>query len=133
MGAIRDAAVPGLVEALRNPERYVRLVAAWTLGEIGDVAAVPGLLEALCDPEPDVRETAVLALGKIEYAAVASALAGDDPQARTALAEQLEAQAQWAEDGESAGSPYLALTTHLRTLLTRLREGDGDEVPGDAG
>jgi hypothetical protein len=39
---------------------------------------------------------------------------------RAALAQQLEAQAQWAEDGEAAGSPYLALAATLRTLAARL-------------
>ena len=43
---------------------------------------------------------------------------------QAALAQQLEEQARWAEDGEAEGSPYLALAAHLRTLMARLEGGD---------
>jgi hypothetical protein len=52
-------------------------------------------------------------------AAVSQALVADY---WTAFAEYFEAQAQWAEDDEPDGSPYLALATHLRALAARLVE-----------
>lgn len=52
-------------------------------------------------------------------AAVAQALADVDNE-RNAFAAQLEADARWAEDGEAAGSPYLALAAHLRALAAQL-------------
>jgi hypothetical protein len=54
-------------------------------------------------------------------AAVAQALT-DPGSDRAALAAQLEARAQWAEDGEAEGSPYLALAAHLRALAAQLLE-----------
>jgi hypothetical protein len=62
--------------------------------------------------------------------AVASALAEGDAESRAALAEQLEAQAQWAEEGEEEGSPYLALAPYLRELAARLREQSRSSAPG---
>jgi hypothetical protein len=56
--------------------------------------------------------------------AVVHALAGDDDAQRAALIDQLEAQARWAEDGESESSPYLALAAHLRALKARLEPGE---------
>jgi hypothetical protein len=39
---------------------------------------------------------------------------------RAALVAQLEAQAQWAEAGEEAGSPYIDLAARLRALAAGL-------------
>ncbi len=52
-------------------------------------------------------------------AAVATALA-DASSDRAGLAQQLEARARWAEDGEHEGSPYLALAARLRVLAAQL-------------
>jgi HEAT repeat protein len=65
-----EAAVPGLIEALKNDE-----VAYWAcvvLREIGPAAkaAVPALAEKLKDPRPDIRLQAVLALGAMHEAAL---------------------------------------------------------------
>jgi hypothetical protein len=65
-------------------------------------------------------------------AAVTSALAGADTEAHAALAEQLEQQAQWAENGEEPDSPYLDLAVHLRGLIAQLWVGNADDAPGDA-
>ena len=36
--------------------------------------------------------------------------------------------ASWAEDGEAAGSPYLALATHLRALAAQLTATDAEDT-----
>ena len=58
----------GRILADRKLER--RYVAAWALGEIGDLAGVPALLVALDDPNHEVRRYATRALIKINRAAV---------------------------------------------------------------
>ena len=56
LGHIGDrAAVPGLIEALRDERERVRWEAAWSLGRIGDARAVPHLIDALDDESHDVR------------------------------------------------------------------------------
>lgn len=45
---------------------------------------------------------------------------------RNAFAEEIEARAGWAEDGEAAGSPYLALAVHLRALAAQLTAIDAE-------
>lgn len=60
-------------------------------------------------------------------------MTGADTQTRTVLAEQLEQQAQQAEAAQEAGSPSLALAAHLRALIARLRERDGNNAPGRVG
>jgi HEAT repeat protein len=76
LGQIGSTAVPGLLEALRDPDWGVRLAAVGALGQIGDAAAVPGLLKALRDLNPSVRTDAAQALGRIVT-----------PEARAAVAE----------------------------------------------
>ncbi len=70
--------VPALIEDLKDPEWFVRAVAAEGLGRIGPAAkaAVPALIEALKDPEWYVRSGAARALGQIgpESKAVVPAL-----------------------------------------------------------
>lgn len=60
-------AVPGLIEALKNPSRETRQLAAGTLADIGPSAsdAVPALTKALEDEDAGVRETAEYALKEI--------------------------------------------------------------------
>lgn len=60
-------AVPGLEEAMRDPESGVRSRAARALGLIGRPAgkAVPALTTALSDPHREVRQAAAEALGRI--------------------------------------------------------------------
>lgn len=53
--AIGRAAVPPLIEALKDEDYLMRWEAAKTLGEIGDPATAPALVKALEDEDFDVR------------------------------------------------------------------------------
>jgi HEAT repeat protein len=59
------AALPLLIEALKNKHYLVRWEAAKALGEIGDPQAAPALVEALEDEEFDVRWLAAEGLIKL--------------------------------------------------------------------
>ena len=70
IGPAAEAAVPALIEALKDEDSNVRGSAADALGKIGP-AAVPALIEALRDDDSDVRYTAA-ALARIGPAAEAA-------------------------------------------------------------
>ena len=67
LSAIGSPAVPNLVEALEEPDWWVRSAAADTLGDIGFASemAVQKLTDCLCDPSEWVRRNAAEALGTI--------------------------------------------------------------------
>lgn len=67
LGRIGAAAVPALVQALRNPDLQVRHKAIEVLGRMGDeaAAAVPDLIPLLDDPDPQIRKSAARTLGQI--------------------------------------------------------------------
>ena len=71
LGKVGPAAVPALIEALRDNSSYVRWAAVAVLGEMSTTAAdaVPPLIEALRGDDKDVRWAAVGALGKVGPAA----------------------------------------------------------------
>ncbi|MCU7242198.1 MAG: HEAT repeat domain-containing protein, partial [Microcystis aeruginosa WS75] len=60
-----ETAIPGLLKALEDSDKYVRRKAAEALGNIGSETAIPGLLKALEDSDRYVRAKAVEALGNI--------------------------------------------------------------------
>jgi len=68
LGKVGPAAVPALVQALKDANAEVRGLSAFMLGEIGPAAkdAVPALTEALEDADWAVRFNAQEALRKIE-------------------------------------------------------------------
>jgi hypothetical protein len=68
--------VPALVEALRDPDYYVRGNAAWSLERFGAQAkaAIPALLKTLADPDIYVRKHATNALKTIDSEALAEAV-----------------------------------------------------------
>lgn len=88
-----SAAVPGLLDALRDENASVRTAAVKSLGDIGDPVAVHELLNTLVkDLSGDVRWQASAALGKIGTAAVPglmSALRDEDWKVRRSAAEAL--------------------------------------------
>lgn len=69
-----DAAVPYLLDALRDPEREVRIWAVWCLKQIPGSLATPPLLEARTDTDSGVRRQAVDALAHREGSNVTAAL-----------------------------------------------------------
>src|SRR3954454_2009908 len=60
-----EAAIDGLVAALKDTDPGVRRQAAAALGQAGNRRAVPGLIELLKDAMPEVRQRAVSALADI--------------------------------------------------------------------
>jgi hypothetical protein len=76
-------------------------------------------LAALDTPPPSTSQQIADITAHFE-AAVAAALA-EPISDRTALLQQLEERAHWAETGEAAGSPFLALAAHLRALAGQLK------------
>lgn len=64
LGVQAESAVPALLELLHDPEPYVAMEAARSLGAIGS-ASVPGLVKALGDPDAVVRQAAAFGLGQI--------------------------------------------------------------------
>jgi HEAT repeat protein len=65
LGELKEpAAVPGLVEALRDENENVRREAAYALLRIGR-QALPRLLKSLDDADPDMRAAAIKVLGRM--------------------------------------------------------------------
>jgi HEAT repeat protein len=97
MGPKASAAVPLLIEALRDMDRDTHLAAASALGDIGPAAstAVPHLGRAVKDGDVAVRRTAAYALGRIGPAAKAAvpdlieALKDKDEYTRSSAAQAL--------------------------------------------
>lgn len=85
LGEIGEAALEGVLTALRTGGERVRWGAAIALGKIGGERAVEALIGALCDPDDDVRLRAAAALADIGEAAVPrliAALGADDDRLR---------------------------------------------------
>jgi HEAT repeat protein len=60
-----EAAIPGLLQALKHPDFSVRESAVEALGQLGSEATIPGLLQALGDPDSNFRWRAAAALGQL--------------------------------------------------------------------
>ena len=69
IGAAAKDAIPQLVVSLNDPDKNVRLAAAYALSQIRVKEAVPHLVDLLKDPDKDVHLAAVVALGQIGAAA----------------------------------------------------------------
>lgn len=67
LGKHAVAAVPALVECLKDPSVHMRKMAALGLGEIGEPIdlVVPALYDALSDTEASVRRRAAVALTEV--------------------------------------------------------------------
>ncbi|NWF80723.1 MAG: tetratricopeptide repeat protein [Chloroflexi bacterium] len=99
--------------------RAAELFAALGLDDYADHAR-----RAAEGPPPETREQQIARLTAEAEAATSAALATADAD-RGALADQLEAQARWAAEGEPEGSPYLALAARLHELAAHLRAAAG--------
>lgn len=86
----------GVLEQLHHADRVVRLLAAWSLGEMGDPGAVPTLQAALAaEQDASVRLAILRALfecGDRSPALVGAALRSDDPEVRERVAQVLAGQ-----------------------------------------
>ena len=60
-----EAAIDGLVAALKDSDAHVRARAASALGDIGERTAVEPLIALIRDADVDVRSRAISALGEI--------------------------------------------------------------------
>lgn len=58
LGAIGKPAISALLEAIKDNNRFVRRIAAYSLSRISDISCVPTLVEALIDEYDDVRNKA---------------------------------------------------------------------------
>ncbi|MEZ6017209.1 MAG: HEAT repeat domain-containing protein [Planctomycetota bacterium] len=68
LGDTRDPAVAvHVVPMLKDPNLWVRMVAAEVLGKVGDVSSVPALIDALEDERTAVREHALFALQALTH------------------------------------------------------------------
>ncbi len=76
LGKMGAAAVPGLMNALRDEDWKVRRSAAEALWGMAEPAAVPGLMEALCDKNDVVRQAASGALEAMGVVAVPGLIEG---------------------------------------------------------
>ena len=87
-----EAAIDGLLIALKDPDPGVRRYSADALGRLRASRAVPALIDAVHDPQPDVRFEAITALGSIgdrrAIGAITAALHDPDECARS--------KAEWA-------------------------------------
>jgi hypothetical protein len=91
------AAIPGLIESLKDPDTFVRANAAITLGFLREDphAVVPALVQTLQDPEGRVARSAAKALGRMQTDATAAipnllqAAQSPDPQMRTVALDAL--------------------------------------------
>lgn len=94
IGPPARAAVPALLQALRDPDEGFEWEAAGALGRIGD-DALPGLLQAMNEPKPATRRAAAYALGDMRaspaetVSVLVKALHDADPGVRTSAAGSL--------------------------------------------
>lgn len=74
LGRIGASAIPYLQQALRSPDRHVKMQAVQVLARMGSDAkpAVNDLIPLLDDPDPEVRKETVRTLGRIGPEAAAA-------------------------------------------------------------
>lgn len=110
------ASASRLVELIQDPEYFVRVAAARSLGMLGATETLPRLREYLGHATPEVRKSAVYAIGWMKHdgaeipgscaAEMASALDDPDRQIAQAAAWALEQFAEgedWPDDETRIG------------------------------
>jgi HEAT repeat protein len=125
--AIGKAAVPSLIEALKNSNTLMRWEAAKALGEIGDPGTAPALVKALEDEEFDVRWLAAEALIKMNINALRPLLQALESRGDSVM---LQEGAHHVFHDLAKG----ALRKYLAPVLAALERLElGEEVPWVAG
>jgi HEAT repeat protein len=118
-------ALPDLVRALSDKDRFVRWSAARTVGRLAPIqpsVAVPKLADLAADPDIDVRLAAFAALERYGPAAkdavthLGNAAIQGDPEARIAAMKALQAI------GDAAAPALPAVATNLKDDNTRVRQ-----------
>jgi hypothetical protein len=113
--AIGSAAVPSLIDGLRNPREQVRMFAAELLGSSLDFRAVPPLRAAAqSDPSVNVRNSAVRALAHLH-----------DREVLDSLVHNLHD----AEDWRRANAAVLLGSSGAPDMITPLRQALDDPAP----
>jgi HEAT repeat protein len=90
LSEIGQPAVAQLITCMSDKQDYVRAVAAWTLGKIGDKGAVDPLIACLKDDALIVRENVAESLGKIAdmraFESLIGCLQDREPRVRRSIA-----------------------------------------------
>ena len=135
----RDAApaIPALLTLLHDRDPGIRVVAAYTLGNVGGEPALNALTAALSDTSPLARAAAAFAIGSMGRGAEASApnvrqrLADPDTNVRVA-----SARALWQITGDATASVPVLIATLNRPnawdsalALGAMREAASNAVP----
>jgi HEAT repeat protein len=133
LGSVGRASVPGLIEALEDPQARIRSLACYGLGLMGPeaAAAVPGLSERFLDGEMQIAEQAAWALARIGEAAVPELvlkLGDPEPKARVLAARTLGQMGRRAKGSLSAllvaaGDSEATVRNEAREALQRVSPG----------
>lgn len=116
------AAVPALLDALRDDNTRLRQGAAQTLGLLGDESALHPLLMALADPDPGVWSQATAALSKL----------AQSPEALAALELALRSQERRVQQGAAIALWRSQRTEDAFPILLQSVQDDELVVRGSA-
>ena len=89
LGEAGETAVPALIEASQDKNERVRIFAIESLGKIGSQSAISAIRAALQDESEDVRTSAAAALGDSGIQSATNNLQNDDWQIRRSAAEEI--------------------------------------------
>lgn len=121
--AMKGVAVPGLVNALKDPRDNVRIRSAEVLAGIADLRSVDGLSEALMtDPRKDVRAASAKTLSVLRGR-------GTDNSARDALIQGLKLDDTTAANAATAlGQIQISTDKAIQELITMAMDKRGRET-----
>ena len=121
--AMKGVAVPGLVNALKDPRDNVRIRSAEVLAGIADLRSVDGLSEALMtDPRKDVRAASAKTLSVLKGR-------GTDNSARDALIQGLKLDDTTAANAATAlGQIQISTDEAIQELITMAMDKRGRET-----
>lgn len=133
MGNDAAPAIPALVAAVSDRDRFVRWAAARTLGMLAPAQpnqVVPALVGLLCEQDLDIRNVAALALARYgrdalpAVAALSSAIINSDGEFRIVGIEAIKAM------GEEATGAVGALISNLSYPNSQVRQGAAEALGG---